>query len=65
MLVAVRRSLPRKVRNCRIGIDQALKVDEFAKTYRITYPVLIAGAHAIELMRRLGNALGGLPILSW
>jgi len=23
--------------------------------------VLIAGTHAIELMRRLGNALGGLP----
>jgi len=44
-----------------IGIDHAAKVVEFAKTYGITYPVLIAEADAIELMRRLGNALGGLP----
>jgi thiol-disulfide isomerase/thioredoxin len=44
-----------------IGIDQASKVEEFAKTYGITYPVLIAEARAIELMRRLGNGLGGLP----
>jgi len=44
-----------------IGIDQAAKVEEFARTYGVTYPVLIAEADAIELMRRLGNALGGLP----
>jgi thiol-disulfide isomerase/thioredoxin len=44
-----------------IGIDQAAKIDEFAKTYGVTYPLLIAEAGAIELMRRLGNALGGLP----
>ncbi len=44
-----------------IGIDQASKVEEFAKTYGITYPVLTAEARAIELMRRLGNGLGGLP----
>ena len=62
MLVAVREVFAAKgAEIVGIGIDQAAKVAEFAETYRITYPVLIAGAHAIELMRRLGNALGGLP----
>src|SRR5437016_2903298 len=50
-----------RCRNCRYRIDQARKIEEFAKTYGVTYPVLIAEAGAIELMRRLGNALGGLP----
>ena len=62
MLVAVREIFAAKgAEIVGIGIDQAAKVEEFAKTYRITYPVLVAGAHAIELMRRLGNDLGGLP----
>jgi len=62
MLVAGREVFSAKVAGrVGIGIDQAAKVAEFAETYRITYPVLIAGAHAIELMRRLGNGLGGLP----
>ncbi len=62
MLVAVREVFAAKgAEIVGIGIDQAAKVAEFAETYRIPYPVLIAGAHAIELMRRLGNGLGGLP----
>ena len=62
MLVAVRGVFAAKgVEIVGIGIDQTEKVQEFAKTYNITYPVLIAEADAIELMRRLGNALGGLP----
>ena len=62
MLVAVREVFAAKgAEIVGIGIEQAAKVEEFAKTYRITYPVLVAGAHAIELMRRLGNDLGGLP----
>jgi thiol-disulfide isomerase/thioredoxin len=62
MLVAVREVFVAKgAEIVGIGIDQAAKVKEFAKTYSITYPVLIAEAHAIELMRRLGNGLGGLP----
>jgi len=62
MLVAVRGVFAAKgVEIVGIGIDQTEKVREFAKTYNITYPVLIAEADAIELMRRLGNALGGLP----
>jgi thiol-disulfide isomerase/thioredoxin len=62
MLVAVREVFALKgVEIVGIGIDQAVKVVEFAKTYGITYPVLIPEVNAIELMRRLGNALGGLP----
>ena len=62
MLVAVRGVFAAKgAEIVGIGIDQASKVEEFAKTYGITYPVLTAEARAIELMRRLGNGLGGLP----
>jgi len=44
MLVAVREVFAAKgAEIVGIGIDQAAKVEEFAKTYRITYPVLIAG----------------------
>jgi len=62
MLIAVREVFAAKgAEIVGIGIDQAQKIEEFAKTYGVTYPVLIAEAGAIELMRRLGNALGGLP----
>jgi thiol-disulfide isomerase/thioredoxin len=44
-----------------IGIDRAAKIREFAATYRINYPVLVGDATLIGLMRRLGNASGGLP----
>jgi thiol-disulfide isomerase/thioredoxin len=44
-----------------IGIDTAAKIREFAAIYAITYPLLIAGADAIELMRTLGNKAGALP----
>ena len=62
MLVAVRGVFAAKgAEIVGIGIDQAAKIAEFAKTYGITYPVLIAEVRALELMRRLGNGLGGLP----
>jgi len=62
MLIAVREVFAAKgAEIVGIGIDQVAKVEEFARTYGVTYPVLIAEADAIELMRRLGNALGGLP----
>jgi thiol-disulfide isomerase/thioredoxin len=44
-----------------IGIDQADKIREFAGRFKINYPVLVAGATAIDLIRRLGNAAGALP----
>jgi len=44
-----------------IGIDSADKIREFAKTYQINYPVLIADGSALALIRKLGNRAGGLP----
>src|SRR5205809_7100778 len=62
MLVAVREGFAAKgAEIVGLGIDQAAKVEEIARTYGVTYPMLIAEADAIEVMRRLGNALGGLP----
>jgi thiol-disulfide isomerase/thioredoxin len=44
-----------------IGIDIAANIREFARTVQINYPVLIADAAGIDLMRELGNRSGGLP----
>lgn len=44
-----------------IGIDSVEKIVEFMATYRISYPILVADAAAIELMRGLGNRAGALP----
>jgi len=44
-----------------IGIDSAAKIREFATNYGIRYEMLVAGVEAIQLMKDLGNASGGLP----
>lgn len=44
-----------------IAIDNAVKVSEYAKSMAISYPVLIADGSGLELIRKLGNASGGLP----
>ena len=44
-----------------IGIDQLAKISEFAANFRITYPLLVGDARALDLMRRLGNEAGALP----
>lgn len=44
-----------------IALDNAAKVQEFSLTYGISYPVLLAEADGLDLMRRLGNSSGGLP----
>lgn len=44
-----------------IGIDNASKISEFVEIYKVSYPILVAGAEALELMRKLGNTAGGLP----
>lgn len=44
-----------------IGFDSADKIREFAASYKINYPLLIAGAPALTLLRTLGNRSGGLP----
>jgi thiol-disulfide isomerase/thioredoxin len=44
-----------------IAIDNAAKVREFSATFNISYPVLLAEAEGLDLMRRVGNTGGGLP----
>jgi peroxiredoxin len=44
-----------------IGIDSAAKVQLFSANYGANYQILVAGSEAIELMKALGNPLGGLP----
>ena len=44
-----------------IAIDNPAKVREFSKSLGISYPVLLAEAEGLDLMRKLGNSAGGLP----
>lgn len=44
-----------------VGIDSADKMRQFAATYRVNYPLVVAGLDAIEVSRKLGNRAGGLP----
>lgn len=44
-----------------IAIDQPDKVAEFAKEFRINYPLLMGGMETMELMRQAGNRAGVLP----
>jgi thiol-disulfide isomerase/thioredoxin len=44
-----------------IAIDNATKVRDYSSSFNISYPILLAEADGLELMRRLGNGAGGLP----
>jgi thiol-disulfide isomerase/thioredoxin len=44
-----------------IAIDQPDKVADFAREFRINYPLLLGGVEAIELLRHVGNRQGVLP----
>jgi thiol-disulfide isomerase/thioredoxin len=44
-----------------IALDNAAKVGEFARSLQITYPILLAEASGLDLMRQVGNKSGGLP----
>jgi thiol-disulfide isomerase/thioredoxin len=62
LLVAARQKFaPKGVQIVGIAIDNAAKVREFSSSFNISYPVLVAEAEGLDLMRRLGNGSGGLP----
>ncbi len=62
MLMAAKRKFgPSGLEIVGIAIDKAAKVAEFTATFGISYPVVIADAGGLDLMRRLGNSAGGLP----
>ncbi|MEO8143036.1 MAG: TlpA disulfide reductase family protein [Betaproteobacteria bacterium] len=44
-----------------IAVDNAAKVRDYSASLNISYPVLLAEADGLDLMRKLGNSAGGLP----
>ena len=44
-----------------VAVDERELVADFADTYGVNYPMLLGGLDAVELSKRLGNRLGGLP----
>ena len=44
-----------------IAVDQADKIDQFAKEIGLNYPALVGGFGAMELSKTLGNNLMALP----
>lgn len=44
-----------------IAIDQPDKVAEFAREFRMNYPLLIGNMASLELLRQVGNKAGVLP----
>lgn len=44
-----------------LAVDSPVPVLEFASRFKLQLPVAMAGIDGLELMRRLGNAQGGLP----
>jgi thiol-disulfide isomerase/thioredoxin len=44
-----------------IGLDEAAKMQQFAVTFKISYPLLVASGNSFELLERLGNGAGALP----
>jgi thiol-disulfide isomerase/thioredoxin len=53
-----------KIKNLQIvgiGIDTPEAIGQFSTKYKISYPLYIGGIGASELMRKFGDAAGGLP----
>lgn len=44
-----------------IAVDNGAKVAQFSTSLAISYPILLAEAEGLDLMRQLGNSSGGLP----
>lgn len=61
LVAAKQHGLPARTEIVGIGIDSSDNIRDFAKTYKINYPVLVADADAIALLRDLGNRAGALP----
>jgi thiol-disulfide isomerase/thioredoxin len=44
-----------------ISLDSVAKVQEFAREYKVQYPLLIASLDVMNIARNLGNKAAGLP----
>jgi thiol-disulfide isomerase/thioredoxin len=61
LVTASRKYGPLGVEIVGIAIDNGAKVAEFAASFKISYPILLAEANGLSLMGQLGNSAGGLP----
>lgn len=52
---------PRGLQFVGIAFDQPDKVVEFAREFRMNYPLLMGGLETMELLREAGNRAGVLP----
>lgn len=50
-----------QVRFLGLGVDSAASLREFSERIPVDYPLLVARAEGLDLMRELGNEAGGLP----
>ena len=44
-----------------VALDEKIKVQAFADEMAINYPILLGEMEAVDLAKKLGNRLGGLP----
>jgi thiol-disulfide isomerase/thioredoxin len=61
LVAASRKYGPSGVEIVGIAIDNGAKVGQFAASFKIPYPILLAEARGLSLMGQLGNSAGGLP----
>jgi|SRR3989304_1945738 len=62
LLIAAREKYgPSGIEIVGIAVDNAANVREFSLSFSIPYPILLAEADGLDLMRKLGNSSGGLP----
>lgn len=62
MLVSLRNQYaPQGFEIVGIAVDNEANVSEFASKYKISYPILVADASGLDLIRALGNTAGALP----
>jgi len=52
---------PRGLQFVGIAFDQPDKVADFAREFRVNYPLLLGGLDTMELLREAGNRAGVLP----
>jgi len=44
-----------------VALDEKIKVQAFADEMGVNYPILLGEMEAVDLARKIGNRLGGLP----
>lgn len=54
-------STGKKIQIIGIGIDSAKNIAQFETSFKIAYPLYVAGMNGTELARQFGNTAGGLP----